>query len=198
MIALVEGALLEKNVSSVVIAAGGIGYEIAVPLSTFEKLPDEGETARLLTYLHVREDALQLFGFHSRQEREAFERLIAVTGVGPRLALSILSSLSVERLIAAVEGAQASWFGKIPGVGKKTAERLIFELKGKLTDIAPAAALGKAAAPAGREAEEAAAALVSLGYSRPQAETAIARVLADSPGQRIETADLIRKSLGRM
>jgi len=198
MIALVEGALLEKNVSSVVIAAGGIGYEIAVPLSTFEKLPDEGETARLLTYLHVREDALQLFGFHSRQEREAFERLIAVTGVGPRLALSILSSLSVERLIAAVEGAQASWFGKIPGVGKKTAERLIFELKGKLTDIAPAAALGKAAAPAGRETEEAAAALVSLGYSRPQAETAIARVLADSPGQRIETADLIRKSLGRM
>lgn len=198
MIALVEGRLVEKNVSSVVISAGGIGYAVSVPLSTFEKLPGEGETACLLTYLHVREDSLQLFGFHTRQEREAFERLLSVTGVGPRLALAILSSLSVERLISAVEGAQASWFGKIPGVGKKTAERLIFELKGKLTDIAPQAAFGKGAAPAGREAEEAAAALVSLGYSRPQAETAIARVLADSPGVTVATADLIRKSLGRM
>ncbi len=198
MIALIEGRLVEKNVASVVISAGGIGYAVSVPLSTFEKLPGEGETTSLLTYLHVREDSLQLFGFHTRQEREAFERLLSVTGVGPRLALAILSSLSVERLISAVEGAQASWFGKIPGVGKKTAERLIFELKGKLTDIAPSAAFGKGPAPAGREAEEAAAALVSLGYSRPQAETAIARVLADSPGVTIATADLIRKSLGRM
>lgn len=195
MIALLEGCLVEKNVSSVVLSAGGVGYEVFIPLSTFEKLPGEGEQASLFTYLHVREDALQLYGFHSRQERQAFVRLIGVTGVGPRVALAILSSLSVDRLIAAVEGAQASWFGKIPGVGKKTAERLIFELKGKLNDISPAAAY--AAPLAGRQGEEAVAALLSLGFSRPQAENAVARVLADSGGS-LETADLIRKSLAGM
>lgn len=195
MIARLAGRLIEKNISSVVLSAGGVGYEVSIPLSTFEKLPAEGEEASLFTHLHVREDTLQLYGFHTRQERQAFERLLSVTGVGPKVALAILSSLSVDRLIAAVEGAQASWFNKIPGVGKKTAERLIFELKGKLTDISPAAAY---AAPSyGRRGEEAVGALISLGFSRPQAESAVARVVADS-GENLDAAELIRKSLSRM
>jgi holliday junction DNA helicase RuvA len=194
MIALISGRLLEKTLASVVVSAGGVGYQVAVPLSTFEKLPEVGAEVQLYTHLHVREDALLLFGFHSRPERLAFEKLISVSGIGPRIALSILSSLPVERLVSAIEGSQISWFNKIPGVGKKTAERLIFELKGKLGGIAPFAVTS---IPVSAGGEEAVSALVSLGYSRVQAESAMAKVLEET-GEGLNTAELIRRALSRI
>ncbi|HUU30301.1 MAG TPA: Holliday junction branch migration protein RuvA [archaeon] len=196
MIALLEGKIFEKSPASVVIFAGGVGYLVSIPLSTFDKLPEAGEIVSLHTHLHVRDDALQLYGFSSRKERQAFEKLITVNGVGPRVALAILSSLSVERLVTAVESSQTVWFNRIPGVGKKTADRIILELKGKLGEIAPIAEAASAGALPG-EGEEAVAALVALGYSRLQAEKAVFRAVEEA-GERIDTTDLVRRALARM
>jgi len=193
VIALLEGKLVEKSASSVVIAAGGVGYLVSVPLSTFDLLPEPGEMVKLFTYLNVREDALQLYGFSSSQERQLFEKLISVSGVGPRLALAILSSLSAEHLVSAVESGRADWFNRIPGVGKKTAERIILELKGKLGKVV---ALGEAASAASLpgEGEEAVAALVALGFSNAQAEKTVFKVLEQAQ-TRLDTSEIVRRAL---
>ena len=196
MIAQLEGKLIEKSPSSVVISAGGVGYLVSVPLTTFDKLPAAGEQASLFTYLHVREDTLQLYGFSSREERATFEKMISVSGVGPRLALTILSGLSVEQLIAAVETSQTAHLNRIPGVGKKTAERIILELKGKLGEMA---ALAEISLPGALEPQglEAVAALVSLGFSRTRAENAVFKVL-ESQSEGLETTELVRRALADM
>jgi len=196
MIAQLEGKLIEKSPSSVVISAGGVGYLVSVPLTTFDKLPATGEQASLFTYLHVREDVLQLYGFSSREERATFEKMISVSGVGPRLALTILSGLSVEQLIAAVETSQTAHLNRIPGVGKKTAERIILELKGKLGEMA---ALAEISLPGALEpqGQEAVAALVSLGFSRTRAENAVFKVL-ESQSEGLETTELVRRALADM
>lgn len=194
MIALLEGTLVEKSPGMAVISAGGVGYAVYIPLTTFDKLPAVGKTARVFTYLHVREDILQLYGFSSRENRETFVRMISVSGVGPKLALAILSSISVSDLVVAVETGQTNRLNKIAGVGKKTAERLVLELKGKLgeVDISLLAETG-----AGAENEEAVAALLSLGFSRPQAEKAVAKA-ADKGGEKLDTSELIRRALATM
>lgn len=196
MIAQLEGKLLEKSPSSVVISAGGVGYQLAVPLPAFDSLPSVGEQARLFTYLHVREDALLLYGFSSREQRGTFEKMISVSGVGPRLALAILSGLSPEQLFTAVETSQTSILDRIPGVGKKTAERIVLELKGKLGGLIP---LGEVAGAGALSSEggEALAALLSLGFSRVQAEKAVYKLLEKSGGK-LETTELVRQALASM
>lgn len=196
MIAQLEGKLIEKSPSSVVIAAGGVGYLVAVPLTTFDKLPATGEQVSLFTYLHVREDILQLYGFSSREERATFEKMISVSGVGPRLALAILGGLSVEQLIAAVETSQTAYLNRIPGVGKKTAERIALELKGKLGEMV---ALAEVSAPGAFEPEgrEAVAALVSLGFSKTQAEKAVFKVL-EAESDKLDTTELVRRALANI
>ncbi len=196
MIAQLEGKLIEKSPSSVVITAGGVGYLVSVSLTTFDKLPATGEQVSLFTYLHVREDILQLYGFSSREERATFKKMISVSGVGPRLALAILGGLSVEQLIAAVETSQTAYLNRIPGVGKKTAERIVLELKGKLGEMV---ALDEISAPGAFEPEgrEAVAALVSLGFSKTQAEKAVFKVL-EAESDKLDTTELVRRALAGM
>lgn len=192
MIALLEGTLVEKAPGMAVISAGGVGYAVNIPLSTFDKLPAAGETAMVFTYLHVREDALLLFGFSTREERATFEKMIAISGIGPKLALSILSSMPPSELVVAIETGQTDRLNKISGVGKKTAERLVLELKGKLGEVdLSALAADSGGAPRNQEAV---AALVSLGFSRTMAEGAVGKA-ADKAGKKLDTSELVRRAL---
>ncbi|MBW7995093.1 MAG: Holliday junction branch migration protein RuvA [Candidatus Glassbacteria bacterium] len=195
MIAMLEGILVEKAPGTAVISAGGVGYAVNIPLSTFEILPARDKTAKLFTYLHVREDTLQLFGFATREDRATFEKMISVSGVGPKLALTILSGMKVSDLVIAIETGQTDRLNKISGVGKKTAERLILELKGKLgeVDIALLAEDG-AAGPLNEEAVDA---LLSLGFSRTQAEKAVGKAVKKT-GDKLDTGELVRRALASM
>ncbi len=167
MIGRLTGILLEKHPPQVLVDAHGVGYELDVPMSTFCNLPPVGEKVSLHTHLSVREDAQQLFGFLTAKEREVFRLLIRITGVGPKLALAVLSGLSVDELAQAVTLQEAGRLTRIPGVGRKTAERLLLELKGKLADALPAGP-GATATPAGVQAD-ALHALLALGYSDKEA-----------------------------
>jgi len=167
MIGRLTGILLEKHPPQVLVDAHGVGYEVEVPMSTFCNLPPVGEKVSLHTHFSVREDAQQLFGFLTTKEREVFRLLIRITGVGPKLALAVLSGLSVDELAQAVTLQEAGRLTRIPGVGRKTAERLLLELKGKLADALPAGP-GAAATPAGVQAD-ALHALLALGYSDKEA-----------------------------
>ena len=193
MIGRIAGTLLEKNPPEVLVDAGGIGYEIDVPMSTFYNLPALGERVTLLTHLVVREDAQQLFGFLTGAERQAFRQLIRISGVGSRTALAVLSGMSVGELAQAVTLQESSRLTRIPGIGKKTAERLLLELKGRLGAALEGAAAG--AAPAAESGTDVLRALVALGYSEKEAAAAVRRLPADSG-----VADGIRlalKSLAR-
>lgn len=167
MIGRLTGTLLEKYPPQVLVDVQGVGYEVDVPLSTFYNLPATGQPVTLLTHFSVREDAQQLFGFLTTKEREAFRLLIRITGVGPKLALAVLSGLSVDELAQAVTLQEAGRLTRIPGVGKKTAERLLLELKGKLADALPTGP-GILPATAGVQAD-ALNALIALGYSDKEA-----------------------------
>ena len=169
MIGRLTGTLAEKNPPEVLIDCHGVGYEVQVPMSSFYNLPERGAQVTLLTHFVVREDAQILFGFGSTAEREAFRQLIRISGIGPRTALAVLSGLSVAELAQAVTQQQTGRLVKVPGIGKKTAERLLLELKGKLgADIdAPGGH-----APAGDEADILQA-LVALGYSDKEAQAAV-------------------------
>src|SRR5574343_123075 len=168
MIGRIQGQLLEKNPPQILVDCHGVGYDIDVPMSTFYNLPALGEKVTLLTHFVVREDAQILYGFATASEREAFRQLIRISGVGPRTALAVLSGMSVAELAQAVTSQEAGRLVKVPGIGKKTAERLMLELKGKLgADIgAPAAALGDAQGDIHQ-------ALVALGYSDKEAAAAL-------------------------
>ncbi|MEW6676611.1 MAG: Holliday junction branch migration protein RuvA [Pseudomonadota bacterium] len=167
MIGRISGALLEKQPPQVVVEAAGLGYEVEVPMSTFFNLPALGERVTLLTHFVVREDAQLLYGFLTQKERAAFRELIKISGVGPKLALSVLSGLSVDELAQCVALQESGRLTKVPGIGKKTAERLLLELKGKLADALPQAA-GALTSPAG-VAADALNALLALGYSEKEA-----------------------------
>lgn len=178
MIGRLSGILAAKNPPQVMVDAGGVGYEVDVPMSTFYNLPATGEKVVLLTHLVVREDAHILFGFGTEDERAAFRKLIRISGVGARTALSVLSGLSVNDLANAVATQDGARLTKVPGIGKKTAERLLLELKGKLADVLPGAG------PAGVQSSAASDvlnALVSLGYSEKEALLATKSLPADMP-----------------
>jgi Holliday junction DNA helicase RuvA len=174
MIGRIAGTLLEKSPPLVLVDAGGVGYEVDVPMSTFYNLPAVGERIALLTHLVVREDAHQLFGFLTAEERATFRQLVRISGVGPRTALSILSGLSVGELADAVTRQETGRLVKVPGIGKKTAERLLLELKGKLgPELARPAAAGSDAHT------DIAQALVALGYNEREAAAALKALPAD-------------------
>jgi Holliday junction DNA helicase RuvA len=170
MIGKLTGTLLEKNPPQILIDCHGVGYEVDVPMSTFYSLPVAGERVSLLTHFVVREDAQILYGFGTAAEREAFRQLVKISGVGPRTALSVLSGMSVADLAQAVTAQDSGRLVKVPGIGKKTAERLLLELKGKLGADLP---LPGAASAVGEAANDIQQALIALGYSEKDAAAAL-------------------------
>ncbi len=187
MIGRLTGRLAAKHPPQVLVDVGGVAYEIDVPMSTFYNLPATGESVTLHTHLIVREDAHALYGFATLEERAAFRRLIRISGIGARIALAVLSGLSVADLAHAVAMQEPGRLTRIPGIGKKTAERLLLELKGKLADAMPAG--GAVAAPASTAADILNA-LVSLGYSEKEALAAIKGLPSG-----VAVADGIRQAL---
>ena len=186
MIGRIEGVLVEKSFPQIVVSCHGVGYEIDVPMSTFYPLPRAGEPVTLLTHLVVREDAHLLFGFLTAAERGAFRQLLKISGVGPKVALSVLSGLSVDDLAAAVAGGDAARLTKIPGIGKKTAERLVLELRDKLPKALPAVSRPDATAASADVLN----ALLGLGYNEREAQAAVKQLPPD-----LQLADAIRQAL---
>ena len=176
MIGRLAGILLEKNPPEIVVDAGGVGYEVSVPMSTFYDLPSAGEKVALWTHLVVREDAQLLYGFLTQRERAIFRELIRIAGVGPRTALSVLSGMTATELIEAVALQEAGRLIKVPGIGKKTAERLLLELKGRL---APELAVARGDSTATTAGTDILRALIALGYSEKEASLAASRLPAD-------------------
>jgi len=189
MIAHVRGHLIQKSPGAVIIEANGIGYRIHISLSTFYDLPDLEETIKIYTYTHVREDALQLYGFSSLLEKGIFQMLISVSGIGPKLGLNILSGIAPADLMRSLETGDVTRLMGIPGVGRKTAERLIFDLREKAHKIQADAALRPMDfRPRGDFFEDVVSALVNLGYKKSQAEKAVETVIQETPGVNLEKA----------
>lgn len=192
MIAHLKGRILRKEPQEVVVDVGGVGYRVLIPLSSFYRLGEPGAEVSLLTHTHVREDALALFGFLTPGEQALFERLISVAGVGPKLAINILSGIDAPELVEALASSDVARLTRIPGVGRKTAERLVVELKDKMRVLAPVAE-ARAATTAASPKEDLVSALVHLGYSRPEAERGADRALREDGSSRFE--DLLRRTL---
>jgi Holliday junction DNA helicase RuvA len=194
MIAFLRGKILEKHPNQVIVDAGGVGYDVTIPISTYSSLPDTGSEVRLRIHTHVREDALSLYGFLTQEEKILFEKLIDVSGIGPRLAVTVLSGLATKDLIASIRHGQVEQLVRIPGVGKKTAERIVLELRDKLE--IPGVAIPAAAAPATTFTaleQDVLSALVNLGCTRATAEAAIRKAKATGPLDGFEP--LFRRSL---
>src|SRR5262245_26556730 len=174
MIAFLRGRVISKQPNRVVVDVGGVGYEVHVPLSTFYEVGDEGAEVSLRVYTHVREDTLQLYGFVTDLERQVFERLIGISGIGPKLAIAVLSGMDSREVVVAVQRADVVRLTGIPGIGKKTAERIVLELKDRLTQLAVPALVGAPAPATGdRLRADLLSALQNLGYHRQQVERAI-------------------------
>lgn len=190
MIAFLRGRVHSKQPNRVVVDVAGVGYDVHVPLSTFYEVGDEGADVSLRTYLHVREDAMQLYGFLTELERQVFERLIAISGIGPKLAIAVLSGMETRDLVTAVQRGDVARLTGIPGIGKKTAERIVLELKDRLTALAVPATADVAApvSSADRRRTDLLSALQNLGYHRQQAERAIDNVVTAAPDTTFEQA----------
>ncbi|MBR6470420.1 MAG: Holliday junction branch migration protein RuvA [Victivallales bacterium] len=198
MIAQLTGTLVESTMDTVVLEVNGVGYEVLIPLSTAEKLPTPRSRLTLFTYLAVREDALTLYGFLTRDEKRLFTLIVNdVKGFGARLALNVLSSMSVSAFCSAIASQDIKLLGKINGVGKKSAGQLILDLRGKLTEFG-ALPTASSAAALDTTASDAVKALATLGFKRDDAEKAIRELLADDPERKLSTSSLITKALGRM
>jgi len=178
MIGQLRGRLADKRPNQVLVDVGGVGYLVQVPLSTYASLGELHTEVTLLIHTHVREDAFSLYGFLSSREKHFFEVLLSASGVGPSLALKILSGMSVEELVPAIRGGDLARLTRIPGVGRKTAERMVVELKDKLEAVVVESARPAAASPAGVEADVVSA-LVNLGYETRAAESAVAEAKRD-------------------
>ena len=179
MIAFLRGRILDKLPNRIVVDVNGVGYDVSVPLSTFYGLAEIGGEIALRVHTHVREDALLLFGFATRLEQDLFERLIGVSGIGPKVALAVLSGIEPPELIRAIERSDLARLTAIPGVGKKTSERIVLELKDRLPRVEPAAA-GERAAPL-LQRDDLLSALINLGYHRPLAEKAVEAAIKRMP-----------------
>ena len=192
MIAHLTGKLLEKQTNSAVVDVAGVGYEVTIPLSTFYELGDAGSDVSLRVHTHVREDAIQLFGFKSGRERDLFLRLIGVQGVGPKLAITMLSGMSADEMVIAIRKEDLARLTGIPGVGRKTAERLVVELRDKMADLGESKTAAESL-PADSVFDDALSALTNLGYQRAAAEKAINQ--AAKEGTEITVQKLLRRSL---
>lgn len=195
MIARLRGTLLEKRPNQIVVDVQGVGYDVSIPISTYSALPDVGETIQVRVHTHVREDAIALFGFVSSEEKLLFEKLIGVSGIGPKLAITVLSGLAAPDLTSAIRSGDVQRLTRVPGIGKKTAERMVLELRDKVELVA-----GESQpAPAGKSAPftdvefDVLSALMNLGCQRPAAETAIRKAADAGAGPAFEP--LFRKAL---
>ena len=198
MIAYLSGKLLEKQANSVIVDVGGIGYEVSIPLSTFYVLGEVGSDVQLRIYTHVREDALQLFGFQTERERLLYLKLISVQGIGAKSGISMLSGMSADELIVAIRTDNLARLTSIPGVGKKTAERIVIELRDKLNEISSGAVQDNVTAaqtsvPADAVYDDALSALTNLGYQRNAAEKALKQAVQE--GTEMSVQKLLRRSL---
>jgi holliday junction DNA helicase RuvA len=204
MIAHLSGTLLSKQATSVIVDVSGVGYEVTIPLSTFYDLEDLGSTVQLRIYTHVREDALQLYGFKTTRERELFLKLISVSGIGPKLGITLLSGMTADEMIASIRTNNLARLTLIPGVGRKTAERLIMELREKVAELSSAQLeeeLGaKRAAGTETSADavraDALSALLNLGYQKSGAEKAIDAALSEEGEITVES--VLRRSLKKL
>lgn len=199
MIAFLSGKLLEKQANSVIIDVGGVGYEVTIPLSTFYELGDVGTDVQLRIHTHVREDALQLFGFSSERERSLYLRLLGVQGVGAKSGITMLSGMSADEIIAAIRTNNLAKLTAIPGVGRKTAERLVIELRDKIGELAGAADSSVAASMSvdGEGVfDDALSALINLGYQKSAAEKALRQAIHD--GVEVSVQKLLRAALQRL
>ncbi len=200
MIAYLSGKLLEKQATAIIVEANGVGYEVTIPLSTFYELGEVGDTVELRIYTHVREDVLQLYGFRTLRERELYLKLISVNGIGAKSGITMLSGMSADEIVTAIRTDNLARLTSIPGVGKKTAERLVIELRDKLNEFTSQAtqeyiaAGGKQAElPADAVFDDALSALVNLGYQRNAAEKALNQAIKE--GTEVSVQKLLRKSL---
>ena len=198
MIGWLAGKVVQAAPDRLILDVGGVGYQVAIPLSTFYELQkaDAGATVRLYIHTHVREDALALYGFWTERERELFERLIAVSGIGPRLAQVVLSGMAPDELIAALAAGDVARLVRIPGVGKKTAERMVVELRDKLQALAAQLPAARATAASGGSDNDLVAALVNLGYKPSLAEGAVGAARKDAPDAAFH--ELLRLALRRL
>lgn len=194
MIGYLRGKLLVKHPNQVIVDVGGVGYDLTVPVSTFSGLPQAGEEVALYVHTHLREESLALFGFLTLEEKALFERLIGVSGIGPRLAIAILSGLPVQELVSAIRAGAVDRLIRIPGVGRKTAERMVVELRDKMEGLPGAPVAAPEVAPRWTEVEnDVISALVNLGCPRPVAEKAVQK--ARSAGVSQEFEPLFRRAL---
>jgi holliday junction DNA helicase RuvA len=191
MIAHLRGRLLTKEPNRAVVDAGGVGYEVTISIPTYTELPSAGAEVALHVYTHVREDALALYGFVNKQEKQLFEKLISVSGIGPKLAVTVLSGMSTEFLVAAIRGNDVAQLTRIPGIGKKTAERMVLELRDKLQAI-PAAQVARVTPIE----EDVLSALLNLGYQQAAAEKAVAK--GRDAGKKESFDALFRESLAQL
>ncbi|MFA5043845.1 MAG: Holliday junction branch migration protein RuvA [Kiritimatiellia bacterium] len=198
MITFLEGLLVEKTPTRVVLSVGGVGYEVFVPLSSFDRLGAPPQACRLLTYDYIREDQHSLFGFVSEAERKLFGLLMSVSGIGPKLALSALSSLTVREITGAIAGGDAKRLSGVTGIGKKIAERMVLELRDKLSaaEVLSAAAPGGADFGGDHRVRDAVLALISLGYKQADAQKMAAAVVAGGKPD-LSVEDIVRKALTR-
>lgn len=192
MIAHLSGKLLAKHPNQAIVDVGGVGYEVVISVPTFSDLPSVGNEVSLHIHTHVREDVLALYGFLRVAEKQLFEKLIAVSGIGPKLAITILSGMAAEEMVGAIRGGDVARLTRIPGIGKKTAERMVLELRDKLP--APVAGQEVAAPAMSGVEEDVLSALMNLGYQRPAAEKALA--LAAKNGKTGSFDGLFREALG--
>ena len=197
MIAHLRGPILTKSPNQVTVECAGVGYDVIISVATYSALPAEGAEARLHIHTHVREDQIALFGFSEVAEKRLFEKLLTISGIGPKLAITVLSGIDASRLVTAIRSGDHASLTRIPGIGKKTAERVVLELKDKLDDLAAAtAAPGTTGAAAlGSIGEDALSALINLGYQRPIAQRAIESALTKDPALAGDFEHLFRAAL---
>lgn len=204
MIAHLSGTLLSKQATSVILDVAGVGYEVTIPLSTFYDLEDAGSKVQLRIYTHVREDALQLYGFKSVRERELFLRLISVSGVGPKLGITLLSGMSADEIIASIRTNNLARLTLVPGIGRKTAERLVVELRDKVATLSSPEMEEELGAEPGTTVPptedtmraDALSALLNLGYQRSAAEKAVGAAMSEGGDLSVES--ILRSSLRKL
>jgi len=196
MIAVLKGKLFETGLAEVVIDVNGVGYGVMIPMSTYDKLPKVGEEATLFIHTHVREDAITLFGFATKEEKSLFNMLLSVSGIGPKLALSVLSSMSIPSFCMATASGDVKVLSKISGIGKKTAERLVVELKDKVSKLPGASPFARAVPDEkAQAAEDALLALEQLGFVRLKAQKAIHEIVSLMKPEECTSEGIIRKAL---
>jgi holliday junction DNA helicase RuvA len=201
MIAYLSGKLLEKSANTVIIDIGGVGYDVSIPLSTFYDLGEEGSEIKLRIYTHVREDAIQLFGFSTERERDLYLKLISVQGIGAKSGIAMLSGMNADEIINAIRTDNLAKLTAIPGVGRKTAERLVIELRDNVGELAAHASAGDESSGSKPRGEadafdDALSALVNLGYQRNAAEKAIQDIRRDGTDQNVQK--ILRSALQRL